>query len=214
MGHFNERAVAIPVGDGGLVLDGIFVSGDDPTRSGAVIAAPHPLYGGSMDSPVVNELAHAAHKAGMASLRFNWRGVGASSGAPSGAPEDAAADYAAAFEHLESTVSGPIVACGYSFGAAAALGATRAAPRAQRLVMVAPPPPMLDPQALAKVPGGVLVIAGEKDAIAPPDSLEPLIASASGGRLVIIPDADHFFALGLADLGRITFEWLGGGPRE
>jgi alpha/beta superfamily hydrolase len=213
MGKWNERAVAIPVGDGGLVLDGIFVSGDDAVEDGAVIAAPHPLYGGSMDSPVVNELAHAAHKAGMASLRFNWRGVGASGGAPSGAPEDAVEDYAAAFEHLSETVSGQLVACGYSFGGAAALAATRALSRAGRLVMVAPPPSMLDPRALAEIAGGVLVLAGENDAIAAPDSLEPLISGIPGGRLVVIPEADHFFAIGLSDISRSAFEWLGGqGP--
>jgi alpha/beta superfamily hydrolase len=214
MGRFDERAVTIPVGDGGLVLDGIFVSGDDPARGGAVIAAPHPLYAGSMDSPVVNELAHAVHKAGMASLRFNWRGVGASGGAPSGAPEDAVSDFSAAFEQLNQTVAGPILPCGYSFGAAAALSATRGAPRAQRLVMVAPPPPMLDPRALAEVPGAVLVIAGENDVIAAPGSLEPLIAGAPAARLVVIPGANHFFAMGLADIGRIAFEWLGGVPAE
>jgi alpha/beta superfamily hydrolase len=210
MGKWDERAVAIPVGDGGLVLDGIYVSGDDTLGDGAVIAAPHPLYGGSMDSPVVNELAHAAHKTGMSSLRFNWRGVGASGGEPSGALEDAVEDYAAAFAHLSETIPGQLVACGYSFGGAAALAATRASPGAGRLVMVAPPPSMLDPQALAEISSGLLVLAGENDAIAAPDSLEPLIAAVSGARLVVIPEADHFFAFGLSEISRVTSQWLGG----
>jgi len=214
MGRFDERAVAIPLEGAGFALDGIFVSGSDPADAGAVIAAPHPLYGGSMDSPVVNELAHAAHQAGLASLRFNWRGVGASGGAPSGDPDAAAADFAAALDHLVQTVPGEIVACGYSFGAAAALRIQRGAPRAGRLVMVAPPPSMLDPGALAAISAGVLVLVGERDAIAPPDALEPLIAGVPGGRLVVIPEADHFFAAGLATISRSTREWLGGGAPE
>jgi pimeloyl-ACP methyl ester carboxylesterase len=59
----------------------------------------------------------------------------------------------------------------------------------------------------------VLVLAGENDAIAAPDSLEPLISGIPGGRLVVIPEADHFFAIGLSDISRSAFEWLGGqGP--
>jgi alpha/beta superfamily hydrolase len=69
----------------------------EPNR-GAVIAPPHPLYGGSMDSPVVTEVAHACEAAGIASLRFNWRGVGASAGDVTGDEEVADADYAASLE--------------------------------------------------------------------------------------------------------------------
>ena len=42
-----------------------------------------------MQSPVVNEIAYACQKAGIASLRFDWRGVGASAGEPSGSAGDA-----------------------------------------------------------------------------------------------------------------------------
>ena len=80
----KERAVAIPLEGGEQALEGVFVAGLDDDAVGVVVAAPHPLYGGSMDSPVVNEIAYAARKAGLASLRFNWRGVGASAGAISG----------------------------------------------------------------------------------------------------------------------------------
>ena len=68
-----EKMVAIPLGSDGAALEGIYLSGPDGAASGAVVAPPHPLYGGSMDSPVVNEIAYACQKAGHASLRFNWR---------------------------------------------------------------------------------------------------------------------------------------------
>ena len=120
-------------------LEGVFQAGHAGNPYGALIAPPHPLYGGSMDSPVVSEIAWASARAGIAALRFNWRGVGASAGLASGETRDADADYAAALAHLAETVPGKVVACGYSFGAAAALRAARLHPRIGRVLLVAPP---------------------------------------------------------------------------
>jgi alpha/beta superfamily hydrolase len=205
----EERAVAIPLEGGEQALEGIFVAGLDDDAMGVAAAAPHPLYGGSMDSPVVNEIAYAARKAGLASLRFNWRGVGASAGMVSGGAEDAAADYRAALQHLMETVSGAVVAAGYSFGAAAALRATSGEPRVRRLLLVAPPPALLDVDALVDFAGDVLLMAGAEDAIAPPAELERIASALSRATFAAIPRADHFFAAGLADVARITADWLG-----
>jgi alpha/beta superfamily hydrolase len=106
---WKEQATTIPVEVEGLVLEGLWQSGPD---RGAVIAPPHPEYGGSLENPVVSELAYAAHQAGYASLRFNWRGVGGSQGRISGDAGAAEADYRAALEHLARTVPGPFVGAG------------------------------------------------------------------------------------------------------
>ena len=205
----DERAVAIPLAGGPEALEGIHVAGAGPDAGGAVIAAPHPLYGGSMDSPVVNELAWACRQCGLASLRFNWRGVGASAGRPSGAAADADADYASALEHLGRTHGGALVACGYSFGAAAALRAAAREPRVERLVLVSPPPALLDADGLGAFGGPVLILTGARDALAPPAELAALAASHPAARLVEIPEADHFFGAGLAEISRETARWLG-----
>jgi alpha/beta superfamily hydrolase len=211
MGKREERAVAIPWADGSRALDGIFIAGLEADSVGIVVAAPHPLYGGSMDSPVVNEIAYAARGAGLASLRFDWRGIGASAGEASGDPNDAVADYEAALDHLCETVPGAIIAAGYSFGAAAAVRAAAGRPQVRRLLLVAPPPSMLDAEALADFPGSVFVIAAAEDSLAPPDALEVVVAGLPRAKLGIIPGADHFFGTGLADIGRHTTEWLAGG---
>ena len=82
----SERAVTIAL-DESSVLEGIYLAGTDEVGMGAVVAPPFPLMGGSMDHPVVSEIAYACSGGGLSALRFNWRGVGGSPGVPSGRPE-------------------------------------------------------------------------------------------------------------------------------
>ncbi len=205
----EERAVTILLDrDAGIALDGIYMASSEADAGGVVIAPPHPLYGGSMDSPVVAEIAWACTRAGFASLRFNWRGVGASGGTSSGDAEDARIDYAAALAQLASTVTGRVLAAGYSFGAAAAVRAAAVDPRVRGLILVAPPPSMLDLTALEARPRDVLILAGEHDSLAPAAALEGIARELPRARFVQIERADHFFGAGLADVGREVAKWL------
>ena len=189
-------------------LEAIYLAPSPDRTRGVVLAPPHPLYGGSLDSPVLTELAFACTKLGLASLRFNWRGVGASAGEPSGAAAEADCDYGSALEHLAETVSGPLVAGGYSFGAAAALRAAGSAARVDRLLLVAPPPALALPAAIAGTGRRTLVLAGEYDTIAPARELRAALESAAQVELHVIPHADHFFGEGLSEVARIAAAWL------
>jgi alpha/beta superfamily hydrolase len=200
--------VIIPFADGERALEGLYLAGEGPEAPGAVVAPPHPLMGGSMDHPVVSEIAYACQAAGIASLRFNWRGVGASSGEASGAPEDLAADFSSAVSQLEDTLPGSLLAAGYSAGAAAAVLAAGRHRRIRRLVLVAPPLAMLDRAALAEFAGSVLILTGERDPWSPPAEAERLAASLPRGGFQLVPEADHFFATGLADIARALSAWL------
>lgn len=80
----------------------------------AVIAHPHPLFGGTMTNKVVQTLARAAVLAGLDAVRFNFRGVGASAGAwDEGRGERD--DMLAVIDRLAP--QGPLVLAGFSFGA-------------------------------------------------------------------------------------------------
>ncbi len=208
-----DKTITIALPGASWALEGIFAggAGEEPglrETCGAVVAAPHPLYGGSMDSPVVAELAWACRTAGHATVRFNWRGVGASGGAATGDPAQADADYAAALAYLEETVAGPILAAGYSFGAAAAVRVARASARVRRLLLVAPPPALLDAGALAQFRGRTLVVVGSRDSFAPLAALEALSGRGPRCHLEVIRDADHFFQTGLPDVSRAVASWL------
>jgi len=209
MKKFEERGVTIPwigaAGNAGDALEGLFVAAADSDAGGVVIAPPHPLYGGSMDSPVVSEISWAATKLGLASLRFNWRGVGASAGEASGEFDAAIADYQAALEQLVETVAGPLVAAGYSYGAAAAIRAAASSPRVERLVLVAPHGGV-DPSSLAERP--TLILSGDLDRLSPPEPLEAAASGVPNIRFVRIEGADHFFGTGLAELGAAVTSWL------
>jgi len=193
----------------GAALEGLLLPVPSlPDCGGGVVAAPHPQMGGSMDSPVTTELAFALEQAGLASLRFNWRGVGASAGAPSGDADDADVDFAASLAFLRETVDGPVCAAGYSFGAAAALRATRTHRWLRRLVLVAPPPRIVDAALLESFEGPVLLVAGDRDDFVDPSVLAEWAARHDRVQLEVIEGADHFFMTHLGALRRIVDEWL------
>lgn len=201
-----ERAATISIpGTEPLFLEALYISSHSP--DGAVVAPPHPLMGGSMDHPVVSEVAFALERVGISSLRFNWRGVGASTGVPSGDLDEGLADYEAALTHLGETVAGGLVACGYSFGALAAQRAAARNARIDRMVLVAPPTRALAARRVEEFAGRVLIVAGEVDPYAPVSDVRELANSWEESTLIVIPAADHFFGAGLAEIGKAVREW-------
>ena len=143
-------------------LEGLYHRGE--VMPPVVLVPPHPREGGSMDSALVAEVAWAVTRAGHATLRFNFRGVGASSGRPGGPGADLADLDAALVHHAETTGAARLGVCAFAGGAAVALrgAATRAA--VGKVVLVAPEGDDLGPAvaALAAAPARrfpVLVLA-------------------------------------------------------
>ena len=86
------NVVRIPVPTARLTLEALQIGDGIP---GAVVAPPHPLYGGHLSNPVVRALARGLGERDVTSLAFNWRGIGASDGRASGDLEVACEDYRA-----------------------------------------------------------------------------------------------------------------------
>jgi alpha/beta superfamily hydrolase len=109
-----------------------------PVRAAAVVAHPHPLYGGTMHDKVVYATARRLEARGAAVLRFNFRGVGASMGRHDqgrGERQDVTAALAEVRRRLPGV---PLLAAGYSFGCFVALAAA-ADGSADAMLGLAPP---------------------------------------------------------------------------
>jgi alpha/beta superfamily hydrolase len=170
-----------------------------PGSSRAVIAPPHPLYGGTFHNPVVVDIAEGLARIGISGFAFNWRGTEGSEGAKTDSLEAAVSDYLAVFHSVadEAEAAGMrLFAAGYSFGAATALLAAREDKRIEGVIMLAPPVGMLQSDDLAAAPGHLLVVVGGDDEFAPLPALEEKLAVRRDATLEVIPGADHFFHFG------------------
>jgi uncharacterized protein len=203
-----EEPIVVSV-PGGPSLEGRRALVPGP-RGGFVLCHPHPLYGGDMDNPVVIRAAEVLQAAGYAALRFNFRGVGASTGSHDkgeGEREDVRAAVATLAGHVPP--GRPVGVIGYSFGAWTAARAMR--PGDAPLGLIAPPLGMFDFDLLAPPVGRVLVVAGTRDTYCPIEALHRL-AQATGAEERIIEGADHFFFGKLYPLGEAIGAWVAGAP--
>jgi alpha/beta superfamily hydrolase len=159
----------------------------------AVIAHPHPLFGGTMHNKVVQTLARAFVQCGWRAVRFNFRGVGASAGTyDEGRGE--ALDMRRLIDQLAP--DGPLALAGFSFGAfvtshvVQALGETRLP---QALVLVGTAASRFEvapvPQALHE---RCLVVHGEQDDTVPLASVMDW-ARPQSLPITVIPGVEHFF---------------------
>jgi uncharacterized protein len=192
---------------GGFALEALSHRGERAPP--LLLCPPHPSLGMSMDAPVLAELAFAASRAGHATLRFNYRGAGASQGPLS----DRAAcleDARAAAEHLRLNAGAEEIAvAGYDFGAEIALELARELGEVARLVLIAPVSRRYDYSPVAAIAAPVLIAVGARDELVDYAAMSALAADF----LEVIPEADHVFSRGLTELGRLVARFLAGRPR-
>lgn len=178
-------------------------------RGVAVIAHPHPLFGGTMDNKVVQTLARAFVQAGWTAVRFNFRGVGTTEGAyDEGRGETA--DLQAVLQALAP--QGPVALAGFSFGAYVTMRALQAlaAERDVRfLVLVGTAAARFEvPPVPAELHERALIIHGETD-----DTV-PLAAALDWARpqslpVTVVPGVEHFFHGQLPLLKSLVVRHLG-----
>jgi uncharacterized protein len=188
-----------------ILLDGpagkleVFVEPHETTAGIALIAHPHPLFGGTADNKVVTTLAKTFRELGYATLRPNFRGVGASEGSHDkghAETDDLMAVHAygrARFGPL------PMALAGFSFGAYVttrlAKRLTDAGDPAQRLVLIGTAAGSIEGDRIYEteaVAPDTIVIHGSEDQTVPLGNVlkwaEPLELPVT-----VIPGADHFF---------------------
>lgn len=165
----------------------------------ALIAHPHPLYGGTLDNKVVQTLAKSLHGQGLAAVRMNFRGVGQSDGVyDEGRGETE--DWLRVAHAMQTRFADlPLTLAGFSFGA---FVISQVAHRlhAQRLVLVGP---AINRFPMLHVPPGTLVVHGEEDDVIP---LKEVLdwARPQSLAIVVIPGAGHFFHGKLVELARVV----------
>ena len=214
-GQYLERSVAVKSGE--IALDGLYHRGREAPP--CVLAPPHPVLGGSMTVPVIAELAWAITRAGHPTLRFDYRGVGASQGRirhqpGAGRIRDIAGeieDMGAAIEQLlASTRANSVCAVGYSFGAAVAASAARDV-SVDRLVLIAPPTVLWDFSGLRQLAKPVFVACAENDPLCDRTRLRGMLGQ--GATMAVVPEADQTFLRSLPELGKNVVAWLRKGPK-
>jgi uncharacterized protein len=206
-------------GDAGAIEVASHVRPDEKPTAVAVVAHPHPLFGGTMDNKVVTTLARTFFDAGAAVYRFNFRGVGASEGVHDearGETNDMLRVIAHAVAQLPAKHPGaPLWLSGFSFGGAVTLAASKrlgevsADLNAAEMVLIAPSLTRLQDQSIldVAVPESTLIIHGEFD------ETVPLLESFDWARkhnlpVTVIPSAEHFFHQRLHILKRIISRHL------
>jgi alpha/beta superfamily hydrolase len=182
-----------------------------PARAAAVFAHPLPTEGGTMHTKAVYQGSKALARIGVASLRFNFRGVGRSAGSwDEGRGERD--DYRAALDYMASQYPQvPLWAAGFSFGSWIALETGALDDRVKVLIGVAPPVenPGYDFPNTRVSAKPKFFVQGERDEICPLAALRRFYAALPEPKeLVVIEDADHLFDGKTTDVGDAIEELL------
>jgi uncharacterized protein len=169
---------------------------EDPGVAGAsfaVVCHPHPLYGGTMDNKVVTTVAKALQATGMPTLRFNFRGVGASTGMfDHGVGETSDADTVASWG-AHCWPGRALVMAGFSFGAYVALRLAQQR-TLQRLITIAPAVQLFDPASMPIPRCPWLIVQGDADDVVDPAAVIDWVNGLDPKpRLVVLPGVGHFF---------------------
>jgi alpha/beta superfamily hydrolase len=183
-----------------------------PPRGIALVAHPHPLYGGTMDNKVAVTLARTFVALGYVAVRFNFRGVGASAGVHDDGRGETD-DMLVMLEHMQARYPGlPVALTGFSFGTYVQamlqqrlVAEGRPAERLALIGTAAGKWPMPD------VPADTILIHGEQDDTI---TLAQVLDWARPQDLpvIVIPGADHFFHRKLGHIKAFVIQlWRGDG---
>jgi len=204
----NSDMPAFPADGGAVLLEGaagaIELACAVPEGGGragmAIICHPHPLQGGTMHNKVVTILERSLLELGLATVRFNFRGVGKSEGVHDEGRGETD-DVVTIAGWLRRERPGDVLwLAGFSFGSYVALRAAPLLDPAQ-LVLVAPPAGRWDFSELHKPSCPWLVVQGEDDEVVDPAAVFDWVGTLQPApHLIRMPETGHFFHRRLMDL--------------
>lgn len=189
MGEARSITIDGPVGK----LEAALRSADAP-RGVVVLAHPHPLYGGTLHNPVIFHADRELNRAGFTTLRFNFRGVGASEGFhDDGRGEVADMAAAARFAH-DAVPEHPLVLVGYSFGSRCAVLHAQDDPAVAAVVAIGLPLRIWSFEGLESLHRPFGVVQGTRDEFGSIDEVKAKLAGLDPpGRLYTVEGATHLF---------------------
>lgn len=191
-------------------LEALFASpqAQSPTAI-AVICHPHPQQEGTMHNKVVTTLHKAFEQCGVATLRFNYRGVGKSEGSFDNAVGECD-DLRAMIAWAQQQHPGlPLYLAGFSFGAYIAARVANDDQVAQRLVTIAPAVDHYSFDHLTQIQCPWLVIHGDEDDVATFETVETWAQRPpSPLDFKVMKGTGHFFHRRLVELRELIIDWV------
>ena len=198
--------------DGRLV--GKYKKGQSLNPPVALLLHPHPLYGGTMNNPIVMELYNIFDALGFSTFRFNFRGVGKSEGKfDNGLGELADAAAALDWVQRQNPNTNQCWVSGFSFGAVICMQLLMRRPEITRFVSVSHQPNLYDFNFLAPCPASGLIVHGKKDEIAPLDDVQKLAQKLQAQKNITVEyeevsGANHFYDNEIPKLKKIIENYI------
>ena len=187
-------------------LEALYRELQDPTGI-AIVCHPHPLGGGTLHNKVVFRAARGLEAANIATLRFNFRGVGASGGRHDEGQGEVD-DVNAAIEWAKKKVPGKkLIVGGFSFGAWVSSRAACERPDVDAVFLIGTPVNKYDFDYLRHCEKPMLLVHGTQDEHGDVSKLEKLVPHVRNAESVIITGADHFFTKQLEALEETMRGW-------
>ena len=187
-------------------LEALYRELQDPSAI-AVICHPLTSHGGTLHNKVVFRAARGLENANIATLRFNFRGAGASGGRYEGG-EGEQEDVAAAIEWAKKKHPGKrLFVGGFSFGSWVSSMVASELPDVTALFLIGTPVNKYDFQFLRHVEKPMLFLHGSEDEFGDVDKLEKLVANIRNAETVVVTGADHFFTKQLEAVEETLRSW-------
>ena len=176
-----------------------------------LVCHPHPLGGGTMHNKVVFRAAAGLIDAGLITLRFNFRGVGASTGEH----EDVLGgrdDVSYALDYLSREYPGEeITLAGFSYGSRTGMEVAMSDEKVVRLISIGTPVDKYrDYEFLTAVRKPILFVHGDKDEFGSVENVRKLyeeVAENTDAQLVVFENCGHFFDEHLNELRDVIKDW-------